>query len=189
MLDNKNISYSNSVKPFSSGFALIKLTDSEIDRIESFARHVIMAKSKEGQYRRDNSSMLKRFYTGTAGELAVEKYLNIKGIVDWSIGDSDKYYHPDLSSIGIKAGVKTVDYGLFPIVFKDSKSHELINILFNKRYVYICGVATPSVLNKYQSVDLIRDPKLRNKGTKSAFYGFEHLLHFKDIDELKELIK
>jgi len=45
------------------------------------------------------------------------------------------------------------------------------------------------VLNKYQSVDLIRDPKLRNKGTKSAFYGFEHLLHFKDIDELKELIK
>ena len=32
----------------------------------------------------------------------------INGIVDWEIGSSFKYHKPDLKSIGLKVGVKTV---------------------------------------------------------------------------------
>ena len=96
--------YKNSVTPHSHNFILIELEDREIERIEDFCDRVIEAKIKESQYDRDYTSMRKRFYTGTAGELAVEKYLETQGVVDWTIGDSKLYHKADLTSIGVDAG-------------------------------------------------------------------------------------
>ena len=118
--------------------------------------------------------------------MAIEKFLGVSGIIDWTIGDSKKYHKPDLGGIGIKMGIKTVDYGLFPIIFKQSYSPEIINISWKNKYVYVCGIASVKVLNDYQSVDLIKDTRLRDKGTKTGFCGFEHLKPLNSLDKLKK---
>ena len=180
--------YKNTVTPHSHNFILIELEDREVERIEDFCDRVIEAKIKESQYDRDYTSMRKRFYTGTAGELAVEKYLETQGVVDWTIGDSKLYHKADLTSIGVDAGVKTVEFGMFPIVFKESYSPEIICILWKKKWVYICGIASPYVLDNHQDINLVLDQRLKDKGTKSAFWGFNQLKQFKNLVQLKNII-
>jgi len=113
--------------------------------------------------------------------------LDVSGIVDWTVGDSKKYHKPDLRGIGLNFGIKTVDYGLFPVIFKTSYSPEIINISWKNRYVYVCGLASIDVLNEYQSIDLIKDTRLRSRGTKTGFYGFEHLEHFTSLQDLSTI--
>jgi hypothetical protein len=182
-------SYKTHIKPFSNRFSLIKFSNIELERINRFVLSVIDEKKKESHHKIDNRSEYKRFFTGTLGELALEKYLGIDGIVDWSVGNSKKYHKPDLSNIGIRAGIKTVEYGLFPIIFKKSHTPEIINISWKSKYVYMCGLATVDILNNHQSIDLIKDERLRKRGTKTGFYGFEYLHQFKHLEELKELLK
>jgi len=181
------ITYDTHVKPFGKNFQLVEIDPLTINRIDEFAKSIINEKQKESHHQMDNKAHYKRYYTGTLGEAALEKYLNVTGIIDWSIGHSIKYHQPDLKGIGINAGIKTVDYGLFPVVFKKSFSSEVIMIRWKERFVYICGLATPDIIHKYQSLDLIKDPRLRNRGVKTGFYGFEHLKKFNNIDELKAL--
>ena len=180
--------YETHVKPFSKHFSLIKFSNAELEKINKFVLAVINEKKKESHHKKDNRSTYKRFFTGTLGELALEKYLGIEGIVDWSVGDSKKYHRPDLNNIGINAGIKTVEYGLFPIIFKKSHSPEIINISWKSKYVYICGLATVDILSNYQSIDLIKDERLRKRGTKTGFYGFEYLQKFEHLEGLKELL-
>lgn len=61
----------------------------------------------------DNRSHFKRYYTGTLGEAALEEYLGVEGIVDWTIGNSNDYHKSDLNNIGVREGIKTVEYGRF----------------------------------------------------------------------------
>jgi len=181
------ITYEDYVKPFGKGFQLVKIDDATIAQIHEFTTAVIAEKKKENHHQLDNKSHYKRYYTGTLGEVALEQYLNVTGIVDWSVGNSQVYHKPDMNRIGVNAGVKTVDYGLFPVIFKQSYSNEIIMIRWKENYVYICGLATKTMLNTYQSVDLIKDERLRTRGTKTGFYGFEHLLKFSSLEELKKL--
>jgi len=167
--------YKSHIHPFSENFKLIRLTDQELSRIDVFTQEVIQKKKTEQHHQIDNGSHYKRFFTGTMGELALEKYLGVTGIVDWTVGDSSFYHKPDLSSIGLNVGVKTVQYGLFPIIFKKSYSPEVIMIRWKKRHIYICGIATAKTLNAYQDDDLIKSPGLKAKGTKTGFYGFHEL--------------
>lgn len=181
--------YENYVNPHSKNFIHIKLTNEDVNKIDEFARYVIIEKSNENHHKIDNNSEYKRFYTGTMGELALEKYLGVSNIVDWSIGGSNKFHTPDLRNLGIKCGVKTVTHGSFPLIFKNSYSSEIMMIRWKHNHIYICGVATPDILNKHQSDDLILDNKLRLRGTKTGFYGFEHLKQFKDLEDIKTIIK
>lgn len=182
------INYDTHIKPYSSTFQLVKLTNEELTKIDAFVTKVIQRKVYESHHLIDNKSEYKRFFTGTIGECAIEKLLGISGIVDWSVGDSKKYHIPDLSGIGIKVGIKTVEYGLFPIIFKQSYSPEIINISWKGKYVYVCGIASVDILNSYQSFDLIMNKELRDKGTKTGFHGFEKLKPFKSLEELKSLL-
>jgi len=182
--------YNTFIKPFSNNFKLITLDDNELEKVRVFVSSVIKAKSGENHYRIDNNSKFKRFFNGMIGEVAIEKLLGMQGkIIDWSIGNSNDYHKPDLSSLGVKVGVKTVEYGLFPIVFKTSYYPEIINIAYKKKYVYICGVASQNILNTYQDDSLIKDEKLRKRGTKTGFYGFEHLKPFSNLEELNNICK
>jgi hypothetical protein len=171
--------YNEYVKPFSSTFRLVCLENEDLIKIDSFTKKVINTKKSETHHQSDNSSHYKRFFTGMMGEVALEKYLGIGGIADWTIGDSSYYHKPDLKSIGLNIGIKTVEHGLFPVIFKKSYNAEVIMIRWKERHVYICGVATKEVLNTYQSDELIMDSRLRARGTKTGFYGFGDLL---DID-------
>jgi len=182
------MNYETHVKPFSDNFIRVKIDKVNYIKAENFVKELVVAKSKESHHKVDNDSTYKRFLTGTLGELALEKLLSTEGIVDWGIGDSVKYHSPDLKGIGLKVGVKSVNYGLFPIIFNKSYSPEIINIVY-KNYVYVCGLATVDVLNKYQTIDLVKSSKLKSRGTKTGFYGFDKLKTFSTFDELKKIVK
>ena len=125
----------------------------------------------------------KRWTTGFLGECAVEKFIG-KKFVDFSVGNSKKYHVPDLTSIGIDCGIKTVEFGKFPIVFIKSVKPEIIVIKQSEKKFYICGLASKEVLNKYQSMSLVLSPLLRKRGTKTGYYGFHKLLQQSTIYEL-----
>lgn len=178
--------YDEHIEPYSSNFILIEMTDDECKKINDFVNKLILVKKQEVHHQIDDISEFKRFYNGTLGEFALEKFLKTKGIINWTIGNSAFYNVSDLKNIGVDVGVKTVEYGLFPIIFKTNDKPEIINIAWKQKYVYICGIATPEILNQYQSIDLVMDMNLRNRGTKTGFYGFNKLEPLLNLDSLKE---
>lgn len=162
------------VEPYLDNFILVKFDEKELRRAHSWAKCKALTKLKSGEqaHRVDGDKEEKRNFTGQLGEMAVEKYFGLN-FVDWSVGPSNHYNVPD---IGPKnTGVKTVEYGKMPIVCKNSYYPEIICIKNPDDSIYICGLATPETLKKYQSDDMILDPKLKARGVKTGFYGFNHL--------------
>ena len=161
------------VSPLLSSCPCIDFTDDEIARITEWAEKKSEYKlaSKEEHHIADGSKEVKRNITGQMGEWAVEKYLDIS-FVDWTIGDSVNYAHPD---IGIKnVGVKTVEYGKFPVIFVNSYYPEIICVKKGNS-VYILGLAETAVLNKYLDSKYILDAALAGRGSKTCFTGFDKL--------------
>ncbi|WP_423800764.1 hypothetical protein [Neobacillus sp. SAB-20_R2A] len=181
------ITYETHVLPYKKQYKKVIIPEAKVKKIRQFVSELIKEKEKESHHSVDNRSHFKRFYTGTLGEAALEEYLGIDNIIDWTIGNSIKYHKPDLNNIGVRAGIKTVEYGLFPIIFKKSYSPEIIMIKVSDNHVVICGLATKDVLNSYQTEELIMDSFLRQRGTKTGFYGFKHLKAFSTLEELKKL--
>ena len=105
-------------------------------------------------------------------------------IIDWTIGYSGLYHIPDIP--GYRVGIKTVERDKFPIIFKDNSYPQIICIKSTKynNLIFVCGLATSNVLNNYQDDDLILDPNLRARGTKTGFYGFEQLVPIKSLNDL-----
>ena len=151
-----------------------------------YATQVIKHKMSESHHKADSGQMYNRFLTGVLGEIAIEEYLNCD-IVDWSIGNSNIYNVADLSSIGVNVGVKTVEYGKFPVIHKQIKRPEIINLKISDKEILICGVATISNMIQYSNDDLIKSPSLRRRGTKTGFYGFKDLIQFNGLIELKTI--
>ncbi len=159
--------------PFLSKCPAITFTEEEIRKTEAWAEAKSFLKIylQENDHIIDGDKEVKRNVTGQLGEWAVEKYLNIP-FVDWSIGESITYNHPD---IGIKrVGIKTVEYGKLPVIHCKSYYPEIICVKKDNK-VYIAGLATPEVLNEYQDSSFILDKKLAARGAKTCFYGFSHL--------------
>ena len=169
------LEYSKYIFPYFNTFELVVLNDEDIKKIKNFVSKIIGVKLSEAHHKIDYGMEHKRWMNGLLGERAVENYIN-KKFVDLSIGDSKQYHVSDMSKLGIQCGIKTVEIGKFPIIFKVSKMPEIIVIKESEYNYHICGVATTEVLNKYQSEDFILSENLRKRGTKTAFYGFEHLI-------------
>lgn len=175
------MTFNEVVKPLIQNFQEVSLSDEEITKIENFADKVIEAKKAEYHHQIDGFNEKKRFVTGLCGEMALSKMLGFE-IIDWNVGNSVKFHHPDIP--GYNAGVKTVEWGKFPIVFKNSKYPEVICIrgVKNPNKVLICGIATPDIIRDNQSDALILSPSLKERGTKTGFYGFNELW---DMSKLK----
>ena len=169
------LEYSKYIFPYFNTFELVVISEKDIEKVKNFVSQLISIKLSEAHHKIDKGMEYKRWMTGISGECAVEKYIG-KKFVDFSIGDSNKYHISDMSSLGIQCGIKTVEIGKFPVIFKASKMPEIIVIKESNYNYHICGVATVEVLNKYQTEDFIISDKLRSRGTKTAFYGFEHLI-------------
>ncbi|WP_062050363.1 hypothetical protein [Bacillus sp. JCM 19034] len=182
------ITYDTHVLPYKNQYQKVIIPEEKVLKIRDFVTDLIKVKEKENHHLKDNRSHFKRYFTGMLGEAALEEFLGVTSIIDWSIGESKNFHKPDLQSLGIKAGIKTVEYGLFPVIFKKSYSPEIIMIKVSNHHIVICGLATSHILDKYQSIELIKDSKLRARGTKTGFYGFQHLKTFYDIQSLKEAI-
>ena len=183
------IAYESHVLPYKNQYKKIMIPDAKVKKIKDFVSELINHKEKENHHLTDYKSHFKRFYMGTLGEAALEEYLNVDNIIDWSIGTSNDYHRPDLLNLGVKVGIKTVEYGLFPIIFKKSYSPEIIMIKVSDHHVVLCGLAKTEVLNKYQSDELIKDSRLRSRGTKTGFYRFSQLEKFTSLEDLIQLCR
>lgn len=181
-----SISYRSHVIPYKYNYTPLMVPDEKLLDIESFCLKVIEAKKSEQHHQSDPNQEFKRFYTGITGEAAIEEMLGVS-FIDYTVGDSSTYHKSDLKSLGINVGIKTVEFGKFPIIFKKSYYPEIIVIKADPIHI-VCGVATVSVLNKFQSDDLILSPYLKSRGTKTGFYGFSELIPFKSIDDLRKII-
>jgi hypothetical protein len=181
------ITYKTHVLPFKNRYKKIIIPDKKVKKIKEFLPELIKRKETEDHHEDDSRSHFKRYFTGFLGEAALEEYFGVENIIDWTIGDSKDYHKPDLSKIGVKAGIKSVNYGLFPIIFKNSYSPEIIMIKVSDHHLVLCGLATKSVLNKYQSDELVKDHLLSKRGSKTGFYGFEHLKPFSTLEELRTM--
>lgn len=148
--------------------------DSNLEnKLSAYVKRMADAKAKEEHHKKDGYNEEKRIFTGLLGELALEHLFGIK-IIDWSIGKSKDYHTPDIP--GYKVGIKTVEYGKFPIIFKKNYYPQIICVVKkDEKAVYVCGLAEVEVLNKYQDEELILSPNLRARGTKTGFYGFDKL--------------
>lgn len=180
------IDYNTHVKPYECNFKLITIPKYKLLMAENYARAVIRQKEKEPHHKIDSGRTYQRFLTGVLGEIAVEEVLNCD-IVDWSIGNSDIYNVADLGCIGIDIGVKTVEYGNFPVIHKSIKRPEIINLKISNKEILICGVATIGNMLQYRNDCLIKSPALLRRGTKTGFYGFKELIPFDNIVELKTI--
>lgn len=161
----------------------VEIEEAYQKRIIAFVSELIQRKQSESHHKYDNKRELKRFSTGYFGEAAIEKIFNIP-IIDWTIGNSNSYHIPDIP--GYNVGIKTVEYGKFPIIFKKNNYPQIICVSdpSNAGTIFICGLGTADVLNTYQCDELILDPRLRARGTKTGFYGFNHLLPVSSIQDL-----
>lgn len=179
--------YSYLIKSLICDKHTVTLTQNNINKLDEFVKNVMLKKKSESHHIADSFNEAKRWRTGTGGELALGQYIG-KEFVDLSVGDSNDYHVPDLSSIGLNVGIKTVELGKYPIIFKQSEKPEIIIIRLDDEKFCILGLASPEDLNKYQSDDEILSPSLKARGTKTAFTGLYKVKPFSNYEELIKLI-
>lgn len=186
MLDLKDL-YQQRVSVHAPNFKKVILNNLELKYIINVANKIIDAKKSETAHMKDGIAEEKRFINGLKGEFAVSKYLGID-IVNSDVGHSSMFDVPDIP--GYLVGVKTVDYGHFPVIPKHNTYAQVICICHPTapEVIYICGLATEEILNKYQHDDLILDVNLRAKGTKTGFYGFSNLIDL-SLDSIESFKK
>jgi hypothetical protein len=170
----KILNFDDIVNPLTDKFIVIQFFEDEITHIRNFAKNIPQQKLKEKHYRIDDDSLEKRFFTGFLGELAVNLLLGNLSL-DLTIGDSKDFNVPDLPKLNI--GIKTVEWGKFPIVSKNPRNSEIINIVKGNT-VFVCGIATVDNLKKNSSDDLVLSRKLVQRNVKTGFYGFNELKFF-----------
>ena len=175
--------YDECVTKYSDSFVRVVLDPGYVSRIQNFVTELVEAKSKEDHHKIDSNKEVKRFTTGFLGEAALEKLFGIP-IIDWTIGYSGSLSYSRYSRLS--SWNKTVERDKFPIIFKDNSYPQIICIKSTKynNLIFVCGLATSNVLNNYQDDDLILDPNLRARGTKTGFYGFEQLVPIKSLNDL-----
>lgn len=179
--------YKIDVIPYFKQFMKIKLNRIDIEVLEDFATELIKEK-KEEQYKVDNDKLYKRYLNGLKGEKALEKYLNIP-IIDFRIGRNTDFHAPDIRFLNL--GIKTVEYGKYPIIFKENNYSQIINILdTDLENVYICGIANYDMLNTFQNDNYILDKNLRIRNTKTCYTNFKDLVPIvllkNHIEKMKE---
>jgi hypothetical protein len=161
----------------------IEMSDEDINASYDFARKKAAAKLGEAIYKMDGCQLVDRSVTGIMAEYAVQTYLknkiDIEDFVDTRIGISKDFDIPDIPQLNM--GIKAVERGKIPVVpiRKHNLYPQIICVVDKKTeirpIVYICGIASPDVLDTYQSDELILDPNLRARAVKSGFYGFKYL--------------
>lgn len=164
---------------------VIKLTDEKVQKADQWATEVIKAKKTEGHHKTDSRSTHKRFLTGMLGELALEEVLQIP-TVNWAIGKSTAFKSPDLKHAGFDVGIKTVNYGMFPLVSKNPTSSEIINIKISDNEICVVGLVTLEDIKNYTNDDLLFDKNAKKR--KTGFWNLSAAKPFKSLDELKSLV-
>lgn len=163
----------------------VKLKDT--DKLDNFIKEMLVKKKTEAHHISDSYNEAYRLRTGMGGEMALEQFIG-KSFVDVTVGDSFDYHVPDLSKLGLNVGIKTVERGKYPIIFKRSERPEIIILRLSDETFGILGLASVDALNKYQDDSHILSPNLRARGTKTAFTGLHKIKPFSNYEELIKLL-
>ena len=142
-----NLIYSYLINKLITKENTIKLL--ETSKLDEFIKNIVDKKLSESHHKVDSGNEAYRWRTGMGGELALEQLIG-KEFVDLSIGDSNDYHVPDLSKLGLDVGIKSVEYGKYPVIFKRSEKPEIIILRLADDTFSILGVALVEDLNKYQ---------------------------------------
>jgi len=169
------------VRPRLAEYPSIKLLYSDNSALDVCIFKIMLRKPK---YVSDNYK--KRWKTGLGGEMALGKYLN-EPFVNLNPKRGPFYVDATLNKLGLDVDITTAEVGKFPIIRKRPKYPSII-VIRAENYYYIAGLATADILDKYQLKQVDANGKTI-KEAKPVFYGFEHLIPFKDKDELKKIIK
>lgn len=170
-------------------FQKVYITDTMRNIAKDFSSKIVNEKMKETEYIKDCNKIITRYTTGIIGEMAVLKLLGIDyRNVNIDIGNTKYFQFADLQEFGYNnVGIKTVEYGKAPVVFKNNRDHQII-VVIKGNYAIVCGIATPRVLDTYSTPELILDKNLRAKGNKVGFYGFNHLFTIRNKKELDSFL-
>lgn len=168
-----------------SSDSTVKLNDTT--KLDTFIKEMLVKKKSEAHHKSDPFNEAYRLRTGMGGEMALEQFLG-KQFVDLSIGNSNDYHVPDLSKLGLNVGIKTVERGKYPVIFKHSERPEIIILRLADDTFSILGIALVEDLNFHQDDSYILSPALRSRGTKTAFIGLHKIKKFDNIKELMEII-
>ena len=159
----------------------ITLTKEDMLEVKKYAETKSGVKRQEIETQKDPLDLLGRNLSGIMGELAVEKYLKAK-FIKWNDFVTQRNYRPDLSALGLNIGVKTVKKGYFHLIYPKIHEHQILVFRDNENLI-IGGLATIEVLKKYSSKEYCFDDAVK----KIGFYGFEHLIPFESVEDLKRL--
>lgn len=166
----------------------VHISVDEMRLISGEANKMERKDSFEYMYIIDSKGIGARWFTGLVGEYAVAKVLKEWSLIDKftlniKVGMSYDFNVPDFLEQGFNIGCKTAVLGRVVKVKERPQGSEIICVYDNLNHdVYICGIATREILEKYSDLDLIEDIEIKSKaGTptgKTGFYRFDKLLPF-----------
>ena len=122
------------------------------------------AKSDEFIYIKDPTQKAKRIMTGDLGELIACKVLGYQAVPDLSIGNTSKFNHPDLKSLGL--GVKCVNAPLAHMINRNV-NHPQILITIDGDEAVVHGLFDPQTLR-----DNLDDSLVKTKAALDRKSGF-----------------
>ena len=165
---------------------IIYIEHDKLQAIKELAQEIAKKKLTEAGHRYDNRKETTRNITGLMGEAAMEQVLGID-IIEWSVGDTIDYAHPDILRYGV--GVKTVQHGKHHVIAKRSWYPQILCTVMSDTQVQVNGLATPHMLNSFQDDRYILDPRLRAKGTKTCYTGYDKLINIRSRADLEKVLE
>lgn len=178
---------------------IIHLSNKDLNFLENFSEKKSKAKNKEWRGV-DNKNRSKREMTGACIEYGLLKLFGKEDKFDDSIvSSSQKRNHPDLLPLGIICDIKGSSVNNVPLVFKSHRTYvcnmerykgqryRCANVIgiTDQKTVWLLGIASPKVLEKYVDDNLIM---IAENTTKTGFYGVDKLEDIPlDWSEFKKL--
>ena len=101
------------------------------------------------------------------------------------MGKSTTFKNPDLKHAGFDVGIKTVNYGMFPLVSKNPQSAEIINIKLSDNEICMLGMVTVEDLRVYTDDALLFDKNAKQR--KTAFWNLSAAKSFNSVASLRYL--
>lgn len=185
--------YAEFVEPYIGNASRIKVPLKKIAALKAFADEYKIAKKDEVRYKSDSDAMDKRATTGPLAEAGVEILLDTE-FMDLTVGHTRRYTKADLKALGLNCGIKSVTketcrgQDSFPLIHKNPKRPEIMVLKVADDEVVICGVASIKTMKEFQDDQLVRSRGALLWG-KTGFYGFHKLRQFKNLRELRSIIK
>lgn len=166
---------------------VIVLSPQKKQKVNEFIIRLAEEKKKEQVHQEDGLRHAKRFYTGFAGEAALEQLFNLE-FMDTSVGDSNKYRESDLKGIGLDVGIKTgrFENNKFPLINRNISKPQVMCFLYGEDKIIVFGLATVDVLRTYTDDNMVIDKNAAAR--KTGFYGFHKLKPFTDLASLKAVL-